>query len=200
MFAMIFIAQASYAQSGSGVTYQGRIIKPNGDPLEGQFVQFRMQVRTPGNENCLMYEEVKGSLDMRTSKGVFGITMNDGTGTRTDTTGLGLDTVFANRGSHTFDPATCASGSTYSPNSDDGRSLVVYFKDESMSTWEPIPATKINYVPFAFETKQIAGFNATSLVRVADGTTLGNVSPLSTANYNALLGLVAGTSSMYQQY
>ncbi|MES2962910.1 MAG: hypothetical protein V4760_03400, partial [Bdellovibrionota bacterium] len=189
----------TYAQTGSGVTYQGRIIKPNGDALEGANVQFRMQIRTPGNESCLMYEEVQ-ALDMRDSKGVFGLTINDASGTRTDATGLGLDAVFANRGSHTFDPTTCQTGSAYTPNPDDGRKLVVYFKDETMSTWEPMPSTRINYVPFAFEAKTIAGFNGNSLVRVADGTTLGNVSPLSTANYNALLGLVAGTSSMYQQY
>ena len=146
-----------------------------------------------------MYEEVQ-SLDMSGSKGLFSLTINDGNGTRTDSTGWGLDQVFANRGSFTFDPATCAVGSTYSPNAADGRSFVVYFKDETMATWEPMPTTKINYVPFAFEAKQVAGFNVNSLVRVADGATLGNVAPLSNANYNALLALVAGTSSQYQQY
>ena len=199
VFATTFVATASLAQSGSGISYQGRIIKPSGDALEGSNVQFRLQVRTPGNENCLMYEEVQ-SLDMSGSKGVFSLTINDGTGTRADSTGLGLDAIFANRGSFTFDPATCAVGDTYNTSPADGRNLVVYFKDETMSTWEPMPTTKINYVPFAFEAKQVAGFNVNSLVRVADGATLGNVAPLSNANYNALLALVAGTSSQYQQY
>ncbi|MES2855638.1 MAG: hypothetical protein V4692_07235, partial [Bdellovibrionota bacterium] len=54
------------AFAATGITYQGRIIKPNGDALDGSNVQFRVQIRTPGNENCLMYEEVQ-SLDMSTS-------------------------------------------------------------------------------------------------------------------------------------
>ncbi|MES2963729.1 MAG: hypothetical protein V4760_07540, partial [Bdellovibrionota bacterium] len=200
-FALIVVASTSaIAATQSGITVQGRILKPNGDPLDGSQARFRMQIRTPGSENCLMYEEAQGPFDLSSSKGVFSLTINDGTGTRTDATGFGLDAIFSNRGSFTFDPTTCSSGSTYAPNTEDGRDLVVYFKDENMTTWEPIPTTKINYVPFAFESKTIAGFNSTSLVRVADGATLGNVSPLSTANYNALLGLVAGTSSMYQQY
>ncbi|MES2963333.1 MAG: hypothetical protein V4760_05550, partial [Bdellovibrionota bacterium] len=191
---------ASLAHAAAGITYQGRILRPNGDPLDGQSVQFRIQLRTPNNANCLMYEEVQGPFDMRSSKGVFGLTINDGSGTRTDATGFGLDAVFSNRTNFTFDPTTCSTGSAYNPSAQDGRKMVVYFKDETMSTWEPMPSSDINYVPFAFESEQIGGFNANSLVRVADGATLGNVSPLSTANYNALLGLVAGTSSMYQQY
>ncbi|MEK7356827.1 MAG: hypothetical protein AAB250_10280, partial [Bdellovibrionota bacterium] len=189
-----------HAAATAGITYQGRIIKPNGDALDGSNVQFRIQIRTPGNENCLMYEEVQ-ALDMSSSKGVFALTIADGaSGTRVDSSGIGIDKVFANRGSFTFDPTTCTSGSTYSPNASDSRRLAVYFKETPASAWEPIPVQDINNVPFAYEAKQIGGFDATSIVRVADGATLGNIAPLSNANYNALLALVAGTSSQYQQY
>ena len=41
----------------SGVTYQGRILKPDGTPLSGQFVQFKLQIRTPDGNDCLLYEE-----------------------------------------------------------------------------------------------------------------------------------------------
>ncbi|MEK7356115.1 MAG: hypothetical protein AAB250_06675, partial [Bdellovibrionota bacterium] len=191
---MALVAHVSLAHAASGVTYQGRIIKPDGDALEGSNVQFRAQLRTPGNENCLMYEEVQ-ALDMRNSKGLFGLTI--GTGTRTDSTGYTLDMIFANRGSFTLDAATCIVGSTYAPNADDGRKLVVYFKDETMGAWEPMPTTDINYVPFAFEAKTIAGYDANHILRVGDGT---GISPLSNANYNGLLALIAGTSSQYQQY
>ncbi|MEK7356998.1 MAG: hypothetical protein AAB250_11150, partial [Bdellovibrionota bacterium] len=160
------------AATTSGITYQGRILKPNGDALEGSNVQFRIQIRTPQNEDCLMYEEVK-ALDMRNSRGIFSVTINDSTGVRTDATGLGLDKIFGNRGSFTFDPATCSLGNSYTPGTYDARKMVVYFKDETMGTWEPMPSTIINYVPFAIDAAQVGGFTPTSLVRVADGATLG---------------------------
>ena len=194
--ALALVSGVTWA-SNSGVTYQGRILKPDGSPLSGANTQFKLQLRTPDSQNCLMYEEVQ-SLDLRNSNGAFSLTINDGNGARTDTTGLALDQVFANRGTSTFSLATCSAGpGSYTPNPADGRNLVVLFKDETMAAYEPMPAQKINFVPFAFETKQIAGLTPESLVRVADGATLGNVSPLSNANYTELLALVNGTSTQY---
>ena len=157
-----------------------------------------MQIRTPDSNNCLMYEESQ-ALDMRNSGGVFSLTMNDGTGSRTDVTGLNLDRIFANHGAFTFDPSTCSAGSAYTPNQRDGRNLVVLFKDETMSSSEPIPAQKINFVPFAFEAKQVQGFTADSLLRVVNGSgdPLPELAPLSNAQYTEIMSLVAGTSTQY---
>ncbi len=184
--------------SNSGVTYQGRILKPDGTALSGQFTQFRLQLRTPDSQNCLMYEEIQ-SQDLRNSNGAFSLTINDGTGSRTDTTALTLDKIFANHGTFNFNPVTCDSGAgTYIPNISDGRTLTVLFKDETMAAWEPMPAQKINFVPFAFEAKQVQGFTAQSLMRVAEADgTLDSVSPLSNANYTELLALIGGTSTQY---
>jgi hypothetical protein len=189
--------EATFA-ANSGVTYQGRILKPDGTALSGLNTQFKMQIRTPDGNNCLMYEELQ-SLDMSHASGSFSLTMNDGSGTRTDATTLNLDRIFSNNGPYTFDPTTCTAGSSYNPSSSDGRNLVVLFKDETMTTWEPIPAQKINYVPFAFEAKQVQGFNAASLLRVSDAGVVGNVSPLSTANYNELVALINGTTTQYSK-
>ena len=192
----------------SGVTYQGRILKPDGTPLSGQFVQFKLQIRTPDGNDCLLYEETKPTIDMRQTSGAFSVTMNDGTGVRTNLlisdnggafTTLNVDRMFSNSGNFAFDPTTCTSGSTYTPNSSDGRNLLVLFKDETMPSFEEVPAQKINFVPFAFEAKQVAGYTPASLVRVADGTTLGNISPLSNADYTKLLDLISGTSATYQR-
>lgn len=189
----------AHASNNSGVTYQGRILKPDGTPLEGQTVQFRLEIRTPNTSNCVMFSETK-TLDMRNSNGLFALTMNDGTGARTDATSIGFDRVFANRGSYTFDPSTCSSGSSYTPNEDDGRMLAVSFKDETMATWEPMASQMINFVPFAIETKQIAGFNASNLLRFAESDgTLVNTTPLSNAQYTELLALLAGTSTRFEK-
>ncbi len=145
-----------------------------------------------------MYEELQ-TLDMRNSNGVFAITVNDGSGARTDSTGFNLDKVFSNQGSMTFDPTTCSAGNIYAPNQSDGRNLSVSFKDETMTAYEPMPSQKINFVPFAFEAKHVAGFDVGSLVRVVDvsGNPVGSLSPLSNANYTELLALIAGTSTQY---
>lgn len=91
-----------------------------------------MQVRSPGGENCLLFEEIQ-SLNMSGSSGVFSITLNDGTGTRVDPPTYQIDRIFANRDTMTLDSSRCTAGVTYTPNTADGRKLVVYFKDETMA-------------------------------------------------------------------
>jgi hypothetical protein len=186
--------------SNSGVTYQGRILKPDGTALSGVHTQFKMQLRTPDVGDCLFYEETQ-EQDLSATKGAFSVTMNDGTGVRSDATGLTLDKIFANHGSFALDSTKCASGpGTYTPTANDGRNLVILFKDETMGTWEPIPVQKINFAPFAFEAKQVQGFTAGSLVRVAEADgTLDLVSPLSNANYTELLALINGTTTQYSK-
>jgi hypothetical protein len=193
-----FVSVAAFA-SNSGVTYQGRILKPDGTALSGANAQFKVQIRTPDAQNCLMYEEIQAQ-DLRLTNGAFSLTINDGSGTRTDSTGLTLDTIFANRGSFSLSPVTCATGAgVWAPNVSDGRNLAVLFKDETMATWEPIPAQKINFVPFAFESKQVQGFTSDSLLRVVNGSgdPITGLAPLSNAQYTALLALSNGTSTAY---
>jgi hypothetical protein len=198
IFSGLVLASAYAQATNSGVTYQGRILRPDGSPISGATTQFKLQIRTPDSNNCLMYEEVQ-SLDLRNTNGGFSLTINDGTGSRTDTTGLNLDRIFANYGTINFNPATCSAGSSYAPNTSDGRNLVVLFKDETMAAWEPIPAQKINFVPFAFESKQVQGFTADSLIRVVNGSgdPLTGLAPLSNAQYTELMALVNGTSTAF---
>lgn len=191
---------ASYG-SNSGVTYQGRIIKPNGEPLVGTNTQFKLQIRTPDSQNCLMYEELQAQ-NLSESNGLFSLTLNDGTGSRTDSTGLTLDRIFANQGSFSLGASSCNSGAgNYTPNASDGRNLTVLFRDETMSSWEPIPAQKINFVPFAFEAKQVQGFTADSILRVVDatGNPITGLAPFSNSQYSALVSLANGTSTTYTQ-
>lgn len=108
----MLITTPAFALTQSGITYQGRILKPNGTPIAGQFTQFKLQIRTPNSNNCLMYEEIQ-TLDLRNTEGSFALTINDGSGSRQDTTGLGLDRIFANYGSFNF-TSGCISGRSVS--------------------------------------------------------------------------------------
>jgi hypothetical protein len=193
---MFLLATDSFANN-PGISYQGRIFKPDGNPLEGTTVQFRMQVRSPGSENCLLYEEVQ-TLNMAGSAGVFALTLNDGTGTRLDTATYQVDRIFANRDTMTLDTTRCASGTTYTPNSSDGRKLVVYFKDETMAAYEAMPLMNLNYVPqamYALEAQKVDKFAVSNILRAVDGS--GNpvaapaLNPTQLVNLNTLLATPA---------
>ena len=199
---VLLISFIAHANPNSGITYHGRIIKPDGRPLQGQHVQFRLQIRTPGAENCLLFEEIQ-SRDMRNSNGLFSLTINDGSGTRGDDEyapgkRYTLERVFQNRGSFPILP-DCTTGFGYAPNPPDGRRFAVYFRDETMSSWEPLPPVLINFVPLAIEARSLGGFNASHLLRVEDGSGPQNVEALTPDDATELKKLISGTSTQYMK-
>lgn len=191
-------AQATGPQSG--IAYHGRIIKPDGTPLESDNVSFRLQIRSLGSENCVLFEEIH-VRDMSNSAGIFAVTLNDGQGNRTDSTGYTLDQVFGNRGKFVVPTGTCDAGAgvttEWQPNASDGRRFQVHFKDSSMTTWEPMPIQNIDFVPMAIEAKQVGGYHAKSLLRVENNTTPGTIDPLTQTHYDELMNLILGTSTQY---
>ena len=170
IFSFLFLTASQVFAAGAGITYNGRILNPNGDPVQGNSVQFKLQIRTIGSENCLMYEEVQVK-DMSGSDGIFTLTINDGSGTRLDSAAYGLDQIFANRGTFSFPTNYCASGNSYAPNPSDGRKLQVYFNDGTIPAgeWEPSPAMAINFIPSAIEAMQVGGYKKEQLLKLADG-------------------------------
>lgn len=193
--ACVFFIPFNVLAAGSGITYTGRLLDPNGNAVNSNNVQFRVQIRTPGNENCLMYEEIQVK-DLTNSDGVFSLTINDGTGTRVDSTGYGLDQLFANHGSFSFLASNCSTGSTFTPNLTDGRKLQVYFNDGSFATgqWEPTPSMAINFIPMSIESQQVSGYKASNILRVDPSQT---APELNTSQLTELMNLIGGTSTKY---
>ena len=190
--------QSVYA-GNSGITYHARIIRPDEIPLEGKEVQFRLQIRTPGLENCLLYEETQ-TLDLRNSGGVVAISINDGSGVRTDGGSYNFDQIFANRTQFSFASTKCNSGTgttTWNPNESDGRKFQVLFREDSTRQWEPLPAAQMNFVPMAIESKQVGGFAASNLLRVADGSGPQAAPVLSPTQATELVTLTNGASTLY---
>jgi hypothetical protein len=193
-FVFTSVSSNSFANNNSGISYQGRILNPAGTAMTSSAVQFKFQIRTPDTANCLMYEEIQ-VIDMSQTDGAFAITINDGTGTRTDSTGYGIDTIFANKGSFSFSSG-CATGNSYAPNPTDGRRLQVYFKSTEMNDWEPMPTQNLNFIPQAIESQQIGGYKPGDLLRV-DKTPSQTVAAFTYTDYTNLVALLAGTSTQY---
>jgi hypothetical protein len=180
------------------VTIQGRIIQSNGTPEESASVTFRTQVLSPDGNMCVLYDELR-TLDLTNSGGLFTLALGDGNGTQNAPTTYTLAQAVSNLSAFTIAGTYCGTGNptTYTPGSTDGRKVVIYFKESTAATWENLPTMNLTYSPLAMQSVQVGGFGSTSLVRVEDGTTPGTISPLTTANYNALVSLANGTSTQY---
>ncbi|HRO67452.1 MAG TPA: hypothetical protein PL182_07810, partial [Pseudobdellovibrionaceae bacterium] len=190
---LLLMSNSGWAGS-SGVTYHGRLLKPNGRTVTASNVQFRLQVRTPSPSNCLLFEEIHIE-DLSSSQGVFSITLNDGHAAQINTEPFTLQRAFQNWGIFQFAPGKCA-GTTddYTPGSTDGRQLAVSFNDGSFAGWEPLPAQEINYVPLALESVSVQGHRPSNFFRVMDSEVLHIMNPWSSENYQKLLDLVANTT------
>ena len=155
-----------HAQAASGITYQGRLLKPDGTPVLATNVQFRMQIRTPGAEDCLLYEETQ-SHDLSTTNGAFAISLNDGSGLRQDTHHTwNLFDALSNRKPFTFIGADCTGPATYTPAATDNRKFRVFFDDGATGGWEALPVQTLNFIPMSIESYAVGGYPATSLLRV----------------------------------
>jgi trimeric autotransporter adhesin len=184
------------AWSAQSFTIQGRLLDNAGSPILTS-VQFRLQIKSPGAEDCLMYEETQ-TKDLSLTQGSFALTI--GSGTRVASTvdgGNSLSTIFSNSLSVSLAGAAgaCAVGTFYSPNFNDTRNLEITFNDGS--GWDTLPTIPLSWVPqalFAQDSGSLRGINGTQYLSVATGTT---PSVLSGANYTALTSLIAGTNTNY---
>lgn len=173
-------------------------MSPTGTPVTSSSVQFRLQVRTPGAEDCLLYEEIQ-TLNLSNTSGAFALSLGNGGGVRQDSNSWSLFDSFSNRQTFSFSASDCSSGTSYSPGASDNRKFQVFFNDGSFAGWEALPLQTINFIPMSIESYAVGGYPASSLLRVEDSGTLGTPSAISTAQYNEIIALVNGTSSLYEK-
>jgi hypothetical protein len=186
-FSALFCAQAF---ATSTVSLQGRVLNPDGTPLTSSSVQFRVQVMSPGS--CVLFDEIH-TLNLSSTEGLFTLALDDGTATTNNTTGYSLATILSNR-------AVVLSGTScsYTPSATDERTVIISFKDSTMTTWESLPSATMTHAPFATDSVAVGGFSSDSLLRFADPTTgPSSVAALLPADYTTLTQLLAGTSTKY---
>jgi hypothetical protein len=194
--AVLAVSSSAYA-TGPSFSYEGRAFDSGGVPLAA-LTYFKIQVRSPDASACVMYEETR-SINLGGSNGYFTLAINDGTGTGV-AYGPGISTfsqVFANAGTYSFSSPQCLSAPySYTPGLSDGRKLLVSVSSDG-TTYESLPVIAMGSVPFAIEANQVQGFNASSLLRVQDGTVNGVAPVFTTAMMNELGNIVGGTSAQY---
>lgn len=137
----VFAGSKSWGAPDS-LTYQGRILKVDGTPLEFNNVSFAFSI-TNQSGNCTFYQEQRNGINMQGSGGVFDVPI--GTGTRSFPTGPTASIQDAFKNSVAL---PCSAGGTYTPAENETRILKVQFHDGS--GWKAItPPSEIRSVPFA---------------------------------------------------
>jgi Chaperone of endosialidase len=187
---LFFAAQTSFA---SAITYQGRILRPDGAPLQGSSVEFRIEIRTPGSENCLLFQQ---TVNAPVVNGLFALAIN-GSQPRTDSYGSSwsFEEAFSNRrSSFVFNAGDCTTTGSYSPSPGDGRMISVYFKDPSTSLFEGMPLQAINWVPLAIESRTVAGYGSGNLLKLETPDPRTTLTP---ARFNELINLADGLSTNF---
>lgn len=161
ILALSLIRQSAYGApttpTSTSFTYQGRILKANGKPLEYNSVSFLFRIMDTTGQ-CVIYQEQYDGVDMTNSNGVFDIPIGMAS-IQYIAAGSHVTDVFNNFGaSYACGVCNLDSGNTYScspstsspyaPRASDGRLLRVSFYDGS--GWKTIaPDNEIRAVPYA---------------------------------------------------
>ncbi len=198
---LTFFAAAQALAGPAKFTYQGQIIKPNGQALEASTVQFTIEVLSPEPELCVLYKE-SHTLNMTNSNGIFSLIVGEGSkpgdGSYEDLTSLSdaLDNAIG-----TVTPTDCVMGPSYTADSTDGRKLRVTFDDGS----GPVTVAQdhnVVSVPYATSASTIGGLSAPEILRINSGTGF-NLDQtnlefvFSDSNWNELQALLDGTSTSF---
>ncbi len=155
----------SPAFAGPGrTTYQAKIIKPDGYPLEAASVNFQFTILDPTG-SCVLYSESYSAISMSSTSGLISFSL--GTGLKSFPLNA---TTFEQVFSNSTPSLLCASGgpASYSPLATDTRKIIMQFNDGN--GWQTLPAMNINAVPYAMyanDAQSLQGLSANSFVRLS---------------------------------
>lgn len=140
-FVTLFFSISAHAVPTT-LSYQGRILSSAGTGLEHNDVSFIFKIYDPTG-TCLIYQEQRNHIDLTGSKGVFDVSIGEGTVNYPSSGTYYVTQAFDNSST-----ITCQNSSTYTPTSTDGRLLRVTFWDGA--SWIQIsPDNVIRAMPYA---------------------------------------------------
>ena len=151
----------AYGSSTAYTTYQAKIIKPDGNPLEAANVNFRFTILDPVG-SCILYSENFNGINMSGSSGLAIFSLGSGIKSYPTSGSVSFSDVFNNQVSS----LSCDAGvPNYNPAPNDLRKIVMQFHDGA--GWQTLPAMNINHVPYAMFAN-----NAASATLAADSLKL----------------------------
>ncbi|AHZ85359.1 hypothetical protein AB1A81_13185 [Bdellovibrio bacteriovorus] len=194
-FSVSAYASVSLTEVPQGLTVQGRIIQPNGLPLEDSHVSFNIKVLSPGPEACVLFEENR-TVNMSNSKGIINFTLGAGeNGATVVNTGplLAIHQILKNSAAING-LSSCAAGYTaYVPQPGDARKVRVTFTVGS-DTITLSPDFQMRSVPFALESENAVALNgkkAADFIQKSANVTQEKADTLFLpANFDGLLALL----------
>lgn len=139
----IFLPIAWAQAAGMYTTYQAKIIKPDGYPLEASSINFKFTILDPAG-TCSLYSETYSSVNMAGTGGLISFSLGSGIKTYPPSS-----TTFSEVFNNQIASLSCDVGGpvSYSPAGNDLRKIVMQFNDGT--GWQTLPAMIINHVPYA---------------------------------------------------
>ena len=141
---LVFLS-TNLAWSARKISFQGKILKPDGTALEVSAVSFKFSIADPSG-SCVLYSEIFSAVDMSSSGGSVVLLLGDGNRSYPTSGGLTVTDAFDNK---TTSYTCYSSGSTYAPAVGDGRKLYVQFNDGSSAGSQLLPAMEVTATPYA---------------------------------------------------
>lgn len=190
-FAIAMLLSFSTQAAGMYTTYQAKIIKPDGTPLESTNVNFRFTILNPLGA-CILYAENFNTINMAGSGGLVNFSLGSGIKTFPVSGSVNFSDVFNNDGT----ALSCAAGGppAYIPAANDLRKIVMQFHDGL--GWQTLPAMNINHVPYAMYAKNSTQLNGKTDLDFVQVTSIPTCSVSQALQFNgASFGCVAVGSS-----
>lgn len=141
LLSLLAFSVNAYAINGR-TTYQAKIYKPDGLPLEAVSVNFRFTVLDP-SASCVLFSEDYAAVNMIGSGGLVSFSLGMGTRTYPASGPTTLAAVFDN----SVASFVCQSPGIFNPVPTDNRKVVMQFNEGT--GWQTLPAMAINSVPYA---------------------------------------------------
>ena len=142
LLGILTLSVSALAMNGR-TTYQARIIKPDGFPLEAASVTFKFSI-LDSLGSCSLYAETYSAVNMTSSGGLISFALGNGV---RDFPVSGTTSVFSNVFDNSISSMPCQTVGNYNPLPNDTRRIVMQFNDGN--GWQTLPAMTINAVPYA---------------------------------------------------
>ena len=187
-------------ESKTGIGFYGRILRADGTPVSSATTEFRIRIKSPGSEGCLLYEEFQ-TKNLTLSSGTFSINVGD-----TDepsrvpinitnpltASPFTLTQVFSNRFPFVSGLNCDDASGTYTPASNHGRVMAIQFRESAIDIWESVPNLPFNALTYG--SQSLEGFRANEFLKIDPLATYPTLTP---GNVNSLIDLVTGASNLY---